>query len=145
MSPILVASCSPACTYQNTATTPCKLCSTDPTIGAEGAYRTGDASPSNNKCRKVPAGFKLKAGSESEVELCPAGSVSYWWVGVWLGGPNAPGSFSGSLIFLLWAAQLWPSVNCSSTAPLQESCSQRQHPRPQRRPRKLCGVQCAGC
>ena len=49
----------------------------------EGYFRSGDASPGNNACRPIPAGYKEKARSgttydRAELELCNKGEVSFW-------------------------------------------------------------------
>ncbi|PSC75114.1 multiple epidermal growth factor-like domains 6 [Micractinium conductrix] len=43
-------------------------------------YRTGDATPENNKCVQIPSGYVLGASvvPNTRIALCPAGTVSYW-------------------------------------------------------------------
>ena len=42
-------------------------------------YRSGDAAPENNECKKVPAGYKANlAAAATEITACTKGSVSYW-------------------------------------------------------------------
>ena len=53
----------------------------------EGYFRSGDASPGNNACRQIPAGYKEKARSgttydRAELELCSKGEVSFWTGGI---------------------------------------------------------------
>ncbi|PSC74950.1 von Willebrand factor type EGF andpentraxin domain-containing 1 Flags: Precursor [Micractinium conductrix] len=57
---------------------PCTLCPAD-------TYRAGDATPENNVCKPVPAGYRLKqtaaiadGRAQSEIELCPKGQVSFY-------------------------------------------------------------------
>ena len=70
--PPLFHCCSPAGTYAKNATGPCEPC-------AKFYYRTGDASPSNNVCNRIPAGYKEKAGAaRKEIDMCPKGMVSNW-------------------------------------------------------------------
>ncbi|PRW59428.1 serine threonine [Chlorella sorokiniana] len=95
--------------YANTATS-CTLCPT-------GTYRIGDASPMNNKCNPIPAGYKAKtllvgttaigAGATElvctsndadkakckgafEIEACGKGTVSSWNAGFIERTPGAP-------------------------------------------------------
>ena len=55
------------------ASTPCTACT-------KYTYRSGDAAPENNACKKIPAGYKEKSGvtARTQIELCPKGSVSFW-------------------------------------------------------------------
>ncbi|KAL4425823.1 hypothetical protein ABPG75_009839 [Micractinium tetrahymenae] len=58
-------------TYSNgTACVPC----------ADGKFRSGDATPENNVCKPIPAGYKEKTGvtAKSEIELCDVGTYSAW-------------------------------------------------------------------
>ena len=45
-------------------------------VGA--TYRSGDAAPENNVCKKVPAGYKLSDSTHTAITACTKGSVSYW-------------------------------------------------------------------
>ena len=55
------------------ASTPCTACT-------KYTYRSGDAAPENNVCKKIPAGYKEKSGvpARTEIDLCGKGSVSFW-------------------------------------------------------------------
>lgn len=78
--------CSPAGTYKPAEPadpiagpwTTCTACPSD-------TYRSGDATPENNECRPIPAGYRLKPESvvdgvlaRSEIDLCPKGTVSFY-------------------------------------------------------------------
>ncbi|PSC75061.1 peptidyl-prolyl cis-trans cyclophilin-type [Micractinium conductrix] len=59
------------------------------TACAIGTYRAGDATPENNVCKPIPAGYRAKPASatvlaRSEVDLCPKGQVSFY--GLVVGG-----------------------------------------------------------
>jgi hypothetical protein len=49
---------------------------------AKYTFRSGDAAPENNVCKKIPAGYKEKSGAgvaaRTQIELCGKGSVSFW-------------------------------------------------------------------
>ena len=54
------------------AQTPCAAC-------AQYTYRSGDAAPGNNVCKKIPSGYKEKSGvdARTEIDLCGKGTVSF--------------------------------------------------------------------
>lgn len=57
------------------ATLACQPC-------AANTYRSGDASPENNECRPVPAGYKADAAAgATTITACTKGSVAYWAAG----------------------------------------------------------------
>ncbi|PSC75222.1 serine threonine [Micractinium conductrix] len=42
-------------------------------------YRAGDATPENNVCKPIPAGYRLlNAGDKTAIDLCPKGQVSFY-------------------------------------------------------------------
>ncbi|KAL4447466.1 hypothetical protein ABPG75_004685 [Micractinium tetrahymenae] len=59
-------------------TKPCQPCSAwEPGWGIF-TYRSGDASPQNSECVRIPLGYKLKDASQAEIVLCDPGTVSFW-------------------------------------------------------------------
>lgn len=72
MSCLVLVACSPAGTWLPDPTAPCQECPAD-------SYRSGDATPENNVCKPIPAGYKLKTeGDHTEIDLCPKGQVSFY-------------------------------------------------------------------